>query len=356
LNGNSLVPAKFSGPALIAIDPADGSAVPVATVPQGSASVEPAFNITRLLGGDVVAIDINVGGNGKATAAKPGTRWQHALGVANRAFAAAVPDAVWLTTLGPSGGSGCTIREETSLGVEIRPAQPFPCSWTPLGTFGRQLVVAEWSTSSYEVALWNASSRATKRLFSMPDMLAGPPQLAGHLVVDTTSTDGCPYSCRGVELGNLSTGRTYDVSLGIAGMVLPWNEAPLLSPDGQLVAVVATPSSDAMYSSPLGGGVRIDGCAYVACGSSSPSIVAVFNAVTGQLLVERHLSLVDPGSTLEWSPDGSWIFVSVNNRSIDCVPAFSASAPVTTVELPAPGGSAALGSEDFVVAAAPTGP
>jgi hypothetical protein len=102
--------------------------------------------------------------------------------------------------------------------------------------------------------------------------------------------------------------------------------------------------------------VRIDGCAYVACGSSSPSIVAVFNAVTGQLLVERHLSLVDPGSTLEWSPDGSWIFVSVNNRSIDCVPAFSASAPVTTVELPAPGGSAALGSEDFVVAAAPTGP
>jgi hypothetical protein len=96
-----------------------------------------------------------------------------------------------------------------------------------------------------------------------------------------------------------------------------------------------------------------------ACVPPVNGVLAIFSTQTGRPVLQRALSFLnyssgppDTSSSLMWSPDGSWVFLTANDRSIDAVPAFSATAPVKTIDLTNGLGSASTGAENFIVTSA----
>jgi sugar lactone lactonase YvrE len=79
-------------------------------------------------------------------------------------------------------------------------------------------------------------------------------------------------------------------------------------------------------------------------------LVAVFDAASGRLVLQRKLSLLSSGSNaVEWSPDGSWLFVTASQNRIAAVPMYSASAPVHILYFARAVGENAVGADNFVL-------
>jgi hypothetical protein len=365
-----------SNPIVVAIDPATGRSIPIGRVPGSQVPFSGEFGTAVRGGGAVVLVTSPAAGgqgtstNGTAVAVLPGSTHVRVLGPAIGAFAGLTPGTVWLwagdaykSNLGPGGGH-CSVREVTTGGAVVEGPVPIDCEYTVLGATSSGLLLEALGAQGFGIPLqfWDPRSRQFGQVTGGTDAVNGGPDPAGVVVVDrgvnirpitppcSTScrarpvTPACSTSCR-VVIVDAATSRSYSLDLqAIGGVVMSSEPLFSLSPDGRYVAVeeIAPPSLSRTQDSCNRG-----------CRLPVPGELDIFSTKTGQPVLKRKLSFYMMGSgnssPVVWSPDGSWVFVAATDRSIDAVPAFSATARVETIDLTHFHITAGIGVENFLV-------
>jgi putative ABC transport system ATP-binding protein len=356
----------FVGPGIAAFAAGADKRVPIASVslPGGHAAMLAGLrppDAAALSDGEIAAIVTpREGGeqsSGPVELFTPGSTVVRKLGTASGVFAGSAPASVWLISPRSAGsaGTGCTVEEVSVTGKVLVATKPIPCAWTVAGSNSNGLIVLESPTKqgAPTLHLWDPASGHDETIASLP----------AHEYVSVSgntyafaSGGGCATSC------SLTTG-----SVGGTSSTLSLRaKAPMnflefaastfsLSPDGSLIAVEELP----FYMQPTGntGNPATQNCSYVqyCMLRVTGGAIALFDATTGQLVGERKLSYLIGGGPPVWSPDGAYIFVPAGEQSIDAVPMWSMSAPVTSYNLTTTSSAIWLGSIDFAVsrAAAP---
>ena len=314
---------------------------------------------TAVVGGDAVVMEKlseNGPNFGRAVAIRPGTAQQVSLGNASLVFPGSQSGTVWILTSLPSA---CTIREVSVAGAVLVQPVRLSCSWTVLGVADGGLVIApDGFDSSFAdtVEIWNPVTRAVSHRFGLPDAYGA--DISDGVAATDVNNFRNHESVQKVFISDLGASRYYAINLQAApGMAFPWYAPAVLSPNGRYLAIEETTLAYdreqerlAEETGPPQGG----GCAVVACTSPVTGLVAVFDVATGDVVLQRKLSFLDlGGSSVAWSPDGSWLFLTASNRTIAAVPTFSTSAAVHIVTLTRSAGLGSVGSENFVVVGKP---
>jgi hypothetical protein len=337
--------SSASGPALIAFD-GTHRAVPIAEVPDPYGNWQADFG-TALIGGDVVVLEALARtsplDDGTAVAVRPRTHWQRSLGEASQVFAGTQPGTVWKWF--ESNGSLCTLSEVSVDGPVLHEIAA-PCTWTLLGVTAAGPVIANDMPGAHYVGIWSPTSRRLIHRLGISDT---PGQVADGLAV-TSAFQSAADNTGQVVLTNLNKVGHHTVDLHAApGMAFPWYESAVLSPNGRYIAVEETTLA---YDRQQLRDAAAPGIVNVPATPTS-GLVAVFDTASGRLVLQRKLSLLSTGtSAVEWSPDGSWLFVAASQTTIAAVPMYSASAPVhilrlaNSVDVSAVG---AVGANNFVL-------
>ena len=220
-----------------------------------------------------------------------------------------------------------------------------PCTWTLLGVTADGPVIANYVPGVHhiEIGIWSPRSRGlTHRL----DVSATPGQVADGLAV-TSSFQSADDDTGQVVLTNLDKLGRRTVDLRAApGMAFPWYESAVLSPNGRYIAVEETTLAYDRQQLREADGAGIGNVP----ATPTSGLVAVFDAASGRLVLQRKLSLLSSGSNaVEWSPDGSWLFVTASQNRIAAVPMYSASAPVHILYFARAVGENAVGADNFVL-------
>jgi hypothetical protein len=319
---------------------------------------------TAVLGGYAVVVESvapNAAGDnaqfGTAVAVRPGTTWQHLLGPATQVIAGEQAGTVWIQTQHnyEDSFSGCTVREVSVAGRVLRRPVRVSCLSDLLGVADGGLVIAGSGDPTQTVVIWNPTTgRATHR-FPVPDL----PQtdVAAGIMVGAGLQMNCESTCR-VMIADLAAARYHTVNLRAApGMAFPWYDSAMLSANGQYFALEETSLSYDLQQEKLARESPpppFGGCSEVLCKPTTTGLIAIFDTATGRLVLQRRLSFLSGGS-VQWSPDGSWLFVTASTRTIAAVPTSSLSPAVHLIVLTTTEGVGAVGSDKFVVVARSSG-
>jgi hypothetical protein len=268
------------------------------------------------------------------------------LGPATYAFLAARPDAVWLTTDSakmtdfmnvkfPSNRK-CTIREETLAGVALTPTVPYPCDQSLLGVVDGGFLSSPNGAvkSSSPLQVWDPlTGRVVRTLVAGESVAATQASLVSftsRYVVWSAPHPSCLVWCR-TFVTDLSTGRSAALRLFTpSGSAVIGNA---LSPVAPLLAEVVMPkhTQEALFAARSAWGGP---CCFASVGSG-PAHLLIFNVTDGRLLSSRPITAGLPES-IQWSADGSFVFVTRDQTDVGAYPAWSATASSRVVRLRPP--------------------
>jgi hypothetical protein len=335
-------PSSNIGGLIAVIDPANGAGQWVQ--PFGS-DTEESFPWLAI-GDDLVAVNgLQIGTAGvrqigTAVAFSPlSPQRTQILGRATYVVRAFTSGAVWLVVNAsfpnpaqPSD-SGCTLEEVSLPGRVLMPRSSFPCGWTIDGpAVGGLLVTRPPSghpgadSTAGSLIVWDTTNRRIQANYGAPSFNVQVDGDNGTVVI----WNECPSSpCGPDSVTDLAARRSF----ALPSLPSGWQASSsyVLAPDGALAAVVALPdATEATVNTDPGTG-------------PPPCCYYGVHAVTSELFVYdlRTDSIVESRSffaasepLVQWSADGSYVFVTRDLESIEAVPLWSDTASIRVLAVP----------------------
>ena len=291
-----------------------GQELPAPGTPAGTTATDPV-----IVGPWIVEIyvpdDVPYAMAGSAVVFHSGSEKTTSLGFATSAFPGLKPGTVWLYqhrggAVAPNS-SACSVRLVSVTGALLTPPAPITCVWRVLGAVTGGLLVLNRSGIT---EVWDPVHNLTDPL---PGFFQPLVQSEGSTLVAEQWATFCSNDCR-LRLANPVSGVEKKIHVQPPpGMSLSSYVA--LSPDGQFLATTAIPVGIAaeIEQQPIIGA----GC----CFSGDRQLrgqVVIIRLSSGQVALSRPASFLLP-SVVQWSPDGSYVFVARSRSRVLAVPAWS---------------------------------
>lgn len=313
-------------PTVAEIDPATGRRLSAPPAPHTAAALPPITTGRYVV--DVLFRSVtSYPASGRAVAFRTGSRHVTRLGYATTAVAGHRAGTAWLflSHVSMSGGpaAGCSLRlvATSDAAMLIGPAV-VPCQWQVLSAVNGGLLVV---SPDGETEVWDPFTGLTNILTGF-----APPvvEAVGSSLVAPRWPRFCSTSCK-LELTNPATAVIADERVQPpTGVSLTTSAA--ISPNGKFLAVTALPIATAtdLVNSP---GVGPDCCD--AGNRPVNGRLVVIRLTNGSIALSRPASFLQP-SLVEWSANGSYVFLTGSPDGIDAVPVWSDAAPVRTTVFP----------------------
>lgn len=290
------------------------------------------------------------------------------LGHATSAYPGLDPGTVWLllhyATLGGRGSRSCTIRLVKMTGQYVIPPTPVPCPWQILHAVRGGLVVLA-RTGVTEV--WNPYSGLTEPL---ADVQAPVVVAEGATVVAPQWRRFCSTHCVLLVADPITSAVTRVIVQPPTGISLTTSAA--VSPNGDFIAFTGIPIGVAttMENSPVvgpnccdSGDRAIKGRLVVirvpvgAVDAVTPTTIALPTStstttvppLSTTVALSRPASFLQP-SLVEWSANGSYVFVTRSVSAVVAVPVWSVAAPEVAIPIDTPPGRPPDPGERFLIA------
>jgi hypothetical protein len=272
------------------------------------------------------------------------------LGAATGVLAAVRPDAVWLLTdnarMSDFGGSAsppsgrCTVREVSLAGVTLTPTMPYSCARVLFGAVDGGLLSSPVATSgNAPIEVWDpATGRVVRTITTSGTLISTSASLnssteyvAWQTGSQQAGSQGCRAGCP-TFVTDVVTGRRIRVTLPPApgGIVL----GSAFSPVAPLLAevVMTSATEDRLTKAQSLWAAASPPCCFSPIGTGAATLDIV-DLATGSVLSARPISAGLPES-IQWSADGSYVFVTRSLTQVGVYPAWSAKAAAHAVALP----------------------
>lgn len=314
-------------PTVAEIDAATGQRLAAPAAPHTAAALPPVTTGRYVV--DVLFRSLSsYPDSGRAVAFRTGSRHVTPLGYATSAVAGHRAGTVWLflTHVSMTGrpAATCLLRlvDTRDADVLIGPAV-VPCQWQVLAAINGGLLVV---SPEGQAEVWDPFTGLTSILNGFAPPVA---EAVGSSLVAPRWSRFCSTSCE-LELADPTTALVTDERVQPpAGVSL--TTASAISPNGKFLAVTAVPIAVAteLVNSP---GVGPD-----CCDSGNRPVngrLVVFRLSNGTVALSRPATFLQP-SLVEWSANGSYVFLTGSPDTIESVPVWSDAAPLKRTVFPA---------------------
>jgi hypothetical protein len=262
--------------------------------------------------------------SGRAIDFRTGSLVERDLGPATQVLPGLEPGTFWLRYHGAQLDGGpkgeCAVRLESASGRRLGRPATIPCAWEVFGAVRGGLLVVS-STGATE--FWNPTTRLT---VPIPYFSATSMQAVGGTLVSPQWNLFCALRCR-LLWADPATGVLTHTTITPPGSS-SLTTAVAISPNGRYLAMIGVPIDDA---------AGLQNRSFFS--SSAPrtkvihGLLLIVRIATGQVAVSRPAIFQYP-SLVEWSPDGSYVFLTRSATEVTAFPAWSTSVPSVVVSLP----------------------
>lgn len=278
------------------------------------------------------------------------------LGQATSAYPGLKPGTVWLllryATMSGKGSRSCTIRLVTTTGRFVIPPTPVPCPWQILHAVRGGLVVLA-RTGLTEV--WDPYSGLTEPLAGVQAPVV---EAEGSTIVAPQWPRFCSTHCVLLVADPITAAVTRVVVQPPTGISLTTSAA--VSPNGAFIAFTGVPIGVAttMENSPVVGpdccdsgdrAIRgrlvvirvptgsVDAVTPTTIALPTSTSTATVPPATTTVALSRPAAFLQP-SLVEWSANGSYVFLTRSTSGVLAVPVWSVAAPEAVIPIDTPPG------------------